>query len=204
MASSLDGKIAAHALESDKARRQYGFTNLDDQEHVRQQLETADAVITGANSLRASGAAWQVLNHKKKFADWIVFTKAGLDPGLRFWNQPNVSRIVVSPQRLSSNTEHHGVENWVYGEDAPGKYVVDRLRLLNYDRVLLFGGGAINKIFYQERLVNELIVTICPIILGSLDAAHLVDPGLDHPVHLSLLSSQAKGNLVFLNYAVTY
>ena len=64
MAASLDGKIAAHSKESDGARRSYGFTNKDDQEFVRQQLLTADAVITGANSLRASGSAWEVKNSR--------------------------------------------------------------------------------------------------------------------------------------------
>jgi len=201
MAASLDGKIAAHTLESDSARRDYGFTNEDDKAYVRQQLETADAVITGANSLRASGATWQVRNHRGRFATWVVMTTKGISADLPFWNQNQVERWIVAP----TSVPMHSNENTraiICGETDPARVAYVALVAAGYERVLLFGGGQINRLFYQSDLVDELRLTICPIIIAGNDAPDFVDRGLPSPKHLTLLSSQPSKDLVFLTYKV--
>jgi 5-amino-6-(5-phosphoribosylamino)uracil reductase len=200
MAVSLDGKIGLHSHESDKARRDYGFTNLEDQEFVRTQLKNADAVITGANSLTASGAAWQVVNHRGRYADWIVFSNDGLDPALKFWQQNEIQRALVSKAPVTNDL--NGVANWCYGNDQPARFVLNKLQELGYENILLFGGGSINRLFYDEGLVDFLKITVCPIIIGALDAACFVNPSLTSPTRLDLISSHVSGNHVFLNYKV--
>lgn len=201
MAASLDGKIAAHSFESDAARRSYGFTNETDKEFVRQQLTTADAVITGANSLRASGATWQVKNHNGKFATWIVLTTKGIDSSARFWSQTEVERWIVSPQPVELFSTQN-VRNLVYGNQHPAKFVAEMAANAGFQRALLFGGGEINRLFYDANLVDELKLTICPIIIGATGASDFVAPGLSHPRHLTLQSSQPIKDLVFLTYKV--
>lgn len=203
MAVSLDGCIGKYALESDGERRSYGFTNMDDREWVREQLVTADAVITGANSLRASGATWKLLNDRGRTPSWIVLTTKGIDAALPFWLQHDVDRILVSPKPVQENLcLQHQVVNWQTGETNPAQYIVERLESSGLHRVLLFGGGAINKIFYEKNLVDYAKLTISPIIVGGIDAPHFVNPGLTHDVKMSLISSVIKGNLVFLNYKI--
>lgn len=201
MAASLDGKIAAHSLESDGARRDYGFTNEDDKAYVRHQLETADAVITGANSLRASGATWQVRNHKKKFATWVVMTTKGISADLPFWQQTEVERWIVSPDKVPLHSETN-VRAVLCGTKNPAQVVYESLAAAGCERVLLFGGGQINRLFYQSNLVDELRLTICPIIIAGNHAPDFVDRGLTSPKHLTLLSSQPSKDLVFLTYKV--
>lgn len=205
MAISLDGRIGKHALESDGQRRSYGFTNMDDREWVRQQLESADAVITGANSMRASGATWRVKNDLGKVPMWIVLTKSGLESDLRFWQQDDVHRVLVSPSTVACTDSATGhIEYWVTGEVSPPRFILEELRRRGLNRVLLFGGGSINKMFYDAGLVDFAKITLCPLIIGAVSAPSFVDPGLSHDVKMELISSVAKGNLVFLTYKIQH
>lgn len=202
MAVSLDGMIGKHALESDLERRAYDFTNMDDREFVREQLLQADAVITGANSLRASGSTWRVLNDRGVNPAWIVLTTRGLDDGLEFWAQKDVRRVLVSPSRVNESAcASHGVENWVY-PDQMVRRIVDRLDQEGLRRVLLFGGGSINKLFYEAGLVDFAKITLCPLIISGVKSPKFIDLGLSKPIHLTCISSVLKGDLVFLTYKV--
>jgi 5-amino-6-(5-phosphoribosylamino)uracil reductase len=207
MAASLDGKIAGHSLESDKARRDYGFTNKVDQDFVRSQLQIADAVVTGANSLRASEGAWQVPNHQGRCATWIVLTSRGLDHGLRFWGQDNVEKWIVCPAgnhaaaTVPSHARNVRVIEVPNGNNIP-EYVAKQAEIAGYQRVLLFGGGHVNRLFYAAGLVDELRLTLCPLMLGLPDASNLLAPPLLSPVHFRLQSSNREGDLLFLTYTV--
>lgn len=198
-AVSLDGSIGGKAIESDEERKRYGFTNSEDKEHVRTLLEEADVVITGANSLRSAEKTWEVKNKKGKYVAWYVFSNKGLSQDLGFFKQSKIERTIVSKNPLATGT---GVSNLVYGTEHPAEFLRSHLKSQNIERALLFGGGAINKLFFEKNLVDEVIVTLCPIILSTPDRAHYVNPGLTHPVHLQLESSIKNGNLVFLRYNV--
>jgi riboflavin biosynthesis pyrimidine reductase len=202
MAISLDGMIGKHALESDSERRAYDFTNMDDREFVREQLQQADAVITGANPLRASGSTWVVSNDRGINPAWIVFTTRGLDERLGFWSQKNVRRIVVSPFPVQESLcAAMGVENWIFDEKSLPEFM-KRLDAEGLSRVLLFGGGSINKMFYQNDLVDYAKITLCPLIIAGINSPRFVDLGLTKPSHLRAVSSVLKGDLVFLTYKV--
>lgn len=204
MAASLDGKIAAHPLESDQERRRYGFVNDEDHVHLRTLLEGADAVVTGANSVRAVSGAWAVPNRVTgQFPIWVVLTRRGLEPGLRFFSQSELPRWVVSP-RSAVHRPPAGVVDVAYDEDGqdPAVTVAERLRAAGCETVLLFGGSEINRIFYAAALVDELILTLCPVILATSKATSLVAPPLATPIQLECLSSQRSGSHVFLKYRI--
>ena len=202
MAISLDGMIGKHALESDSERRAYRFTNMDDREFVRDQLRQADAVITGANSMRASGSTWRVLNDRGANPAWIVFTTRGLDEGLEFWKQSDVRRVLVSPFPVQKDLcAASGVQNWVISENELGSFK-SLLEGAGLNRVLLFGGGAINKLFYENGLVDFAKITVCPLIIAGVSAPKFVNLGLQDPVHFRAISSVLRGDLVFLTYEI--
>lgn len=202
MAISIDGMIGKHALESDLDRRAYGFTNMEDRNFVHDQLQQADAVITGANSLRASGSTWRVLNQHGRYPAWIVFTTRGLDEGLEFWQQREVRRVLVSPVPVQEEMcKAHGVENWTINENNLSA-LISKMDSLEMRNVLLFGGGHINKLFYENGLVDFAKITLCPLLIGGVNSPHFVNPGLSHLVHFSLVSSVLRGDLVFLTYKV--
>ena len=203
MAASLDGKIAGHSLESDRERRDYGFTNKADQEFVRHQLTTADAVVTGANSLRASQGAWQVPNQKGRCATWVVLTRAGLDPSLRFWGQSEVPKWIVTPAPdlvIPADPANRLIV--IPPTENPAPLIAKELKDAGYEKILLFGGGHVNRLFYEAGLVDELFLTLCPLMLGTPAASSLLAPPLSKATHFRLVSSNNVGDLVFLNYTV--
>lgn len=203
MASSIDGRIGLSSNESDEDRRAYGFTNMEDREFVRSQILTADAVMTGAQSMRASGGAWWQKNDRDQFPRWYVFSNRGLEEKLEFWKQSDIPRTIVSEALSSKETFCDQTVDLIHSsaKNIVTEAVRDAERR-GFEKVLLFGGGFINKIFYEANLVDELMLTLCPKILGSLQSPDLVTPTLSSPVTLSLLSSHASQSHVFLHYKI--
>ncbi len=201
MASSIDGFIASEQLEPDERRQATGFTSEEDHEFVRKQIKGADAIITGAQSMRASRGAWEQKGRNDKYPHWVVYTNSGLDDGLAFWDQKHIPRTLASSRPVEI-LQGSGVQNLTYGEQLPGISVIEHLKTQGFEKVLLFGGGDINKIFYNENLVDELKITFCPVIIGRSDAPRFICPPLEVPVKVRLLSSQVVDNFVFLHYRV--
>ncbi len=202
MAVSLDGRIASQPGERDSARRALGFTNDDDRAHIEALVRSADAVIVGSSSVQASAGVFEVVNDRGVSPVWVVPTRAGLAADARFYRQTIVSRWLVSPAALGNVPSSAGVRQLVYGGEPMGRFIVRELAAAGHSRVILFGGSEINRHFYQEGLVDEVILTVCPLILGAENAVPLVSPPLTLPVSLALVASQPKGNLVFLTYTV--
>ncbi len=203
MASSIDGLIGLSEQESDEQRHAYGFTNMDDREFVRSQLLAADAVITGAQSMRASRSAWSQKNAREQFPHWYVLSRRGLEAELEFWRQRQIPRTVVLAAKSSAASFPDPlVGKLVATEDSIANAVVEDAKCRGYETVLLFGGGQINNLFYQAGLVDEIKLTVCPRILGRVGAPHLVNPGLEQPVSLELLSSHVSRSHVFLHYRI--
>lgn len=201
MAVSLDGKIGLHHDESDADRRAYGFTNEEDRANVAMLLEDADAVVTGGQSLRAGGV-WNIRNKKGKAVAWVVATQAGIAESHDFWKERQIPRWLVTSRRNFPFDPKTGVQIFEYGDANVAASIYRLLEKEGFEKVLLFGGGEINRLFYREDLVDELVVTICPIILGSAGAAQFVNAGLSNPRNLQLLTVRNAGDYLFAKYRV--
>jgi riboflavin biosynthesis pyrimidine reductase len=203
LAMSTDGAIAQSPTERDVDRKTFGFLDKEDREHVIRLLKNADAVISGASSIRASGGAFEVVNEKGVSPKWFVLTENGLPSGLKFFQQRDIDRYLVSSQKLESIPDHLGsVTNISYETQHPAEFIVDQLKDKKCSNVLLFGGSSVNRLFYQKGLVDFLELTICPVIFASNTAVPLVAPDLPEPLKLTLETSHSSGNLVFLKYRV--
>jgi 5-amino-6-(5-phosphoribosylamino)uracil reductase len=202
MAVSLDGRIASHPGERDEARHQLGFTNDDDHAHVLALLRATDAVIVGSASLMASGGAFVGPNDRGVQPIWAVLTNRGLPEGAPFLAQAEVPRWIVSQDPLALPAHTGNVHTITCAAESPAWVVAKALADAGVERALLFGGSEINRLFYAAGLVDQLILTVCPVILATQAAVGLVAPTLPAPVKLTLLASQPQGNLVFLTYNV--
>jgi riboflavin biosynthesis pyrimidine reductase len=201
MAVSLDGKIATAPLENDAGRMAVGFGCQADHEFVRLQIETADAIITGANSIRASGGVWDQRRRDGAYPLWVVMSRSGLlDEALHFWEQEAIPRVIVSREPVLKQAPN--VEYLSFAAHRPAKFLVDTLKARGCENVLLFGGGQINQIFYEEDLVDDLKLTLSPVIVGRSDAPEFVCPTLSSPKQLTLRSSQLRDNHLFLHYSI--
>ncbi|NRA43758.1 MAG: dihydrofolate reductase family protein [Oligoflexales bacterium] len=203
MAVSIDGKISAHAGESDGERMQSGFINEDDHNLVEHELKQADAVIIGADTLRASGRIWALKNHQNVFPPWYVFTSKGFDSNLPFWKQNAIERVLVTPKPFSREEHwHESIKSIAYEDHSPATFVYNHLKGRNIEKIILFGGGHVNTMFYQEGLVDALQLTIAPMIIGKKYSSSFISPHLSESIDLKLESSQVSKNHVFLRYTV--
>lgn len=199
-ALSLDGSIGSNSIESDEERLNYGLTSKEDQARVRKLLETSDAVITGSSSLISAGSAWDIKNQKGNNVSWYVYTNKGIPENLSFNNQEHIKKTIVSHSPLNNFIPKKNFQNICYGENDPAEFLVSVLRAENAEQVLLFGGGKVNKMFFDKNLVSHLEYTFCPVVLGGSSRVNLIESGVEAPCRAKLLHTSVENNHVFLSY----
>lgn len=201
MAASLNGRIAAQAMESDEDRQKLGLSSPVDFQHLCEQIAHSDAIIVGASSIRASGRCIEQAGRGGKFPLWVILARQELPSHLPFWRQTHIPRVIISPTSIvipaSSQVQHVTCTN-----ANPAPFVQQWLAGRKMQQALLFGGGTVNKYFYEAGLVDELKLTISPLLIGGKSCPELIDPAMSQHVHFKLLSSHHSQSFVFLDYIV--
>ncbi|MCG6895391.1 MAG: dihydrofolate reductase family protein [Desulfobacteraceae bacterium] len=57
-------------------------------------------------------------------------------------------------------------DNLVYTDRSPAALLQD-LEAEGYTRALLAGGATVNTLFAREGLIDEIVVTVCPLLFGT-------------------------------------
>jgi 5-amino-6-(5-phosphoribosylamino)uracil reductase len=200
MASSVDGFVAAHSGQTDAERHEQGFSSEADWERLKGHLKGADAVILGAKTMSTADGAVDQTREDGTYPVWFTFTNSGIAAENPFWKQSHIPRIIVSRNPLPMYDNR--VQNLVYGDRDPVAFVMDVLRERGMEQVLLFGGGTINRMFYDAGVVDELHLTLCPLLVGSREGVPLIEPGLTEVTKLTLKSVEPHGDLLFVRYLV--
>jgi dihydrofolate reductase len=97
-----------------------------------------------------------------------------------------------------SRSEHQDNEyvKFINGDVAD---FTDKLKKKDGKRIWLVGGGEIIHSFLQEKLVDEIIITMAPVLIGK--GIHLFKE-LDFDLELSLIGMQQFGQFAELHYTV--
>lgn len=208
LAMSVDGKIANIRREPDKFASRRDFWQLE------KRVAGSAAVLIGAGTLRAHGTTMRVLA-EESIADrrsrglpdqplQIVCSGSGAIPAdLKFFRQP-VPRWLLTTQA--------GAESWRQGDQfqrilvSPGKridwlWTWQQLQSEGIDQLCVLGGAEIATALWQLDLIDELYLTICPVLIGGRSAPTLCDGlGLDNFRWLQLVSCDTTNGEVFLHY----
>lgn len=203
MASSLDGRIGIHDREGDSERQSVGLSSSSDQVHLRKQIESCDAIIVGASSIRSNEECLDHPGRSGKAPTWYIFAKEAIPETFTFWQQTQIPRVLVSPKPLPINPGS-GVENLCFGDADPALFLKDHIEKAGHQTCLLFGGGIINNWFYKHKLIDELCLTLAPVFVGRSHAPFLLAPELPETVKFSLLTSQVQESFVFLKYRILF
>jgi len=216
LAMSVDGKI------SDRGRSPARFGSAADQAHLEAQVAFADAVVFGAGTLRAYGTTMSVRDEALKTERrqrqqqpqpvQIVCSPSGdLDTSMKFFRQP-VPRWLL--------TTGAGAERWRGGDEfdrvwqAPlgaedeidWRQVWAELAERGLERVAVLGGGQLTAALFAAGLVDELWLTVCPLVLGGSASPTPVD-GLGFvsgaAPQLKLRSVKQQDDELFLHYVTT-
>ena len=213
-ACSLDGKI------STVARDPVRFTSRADREHLHALRDQADAILVGATTLRAEdppllpddarARAREQAGRRRLPVRAVV--SASLDvplDGRALARQPD-SPVVLFTADSAPAEARAAAEAAGHEVVTAGVQRVDPLRVLAYlaerhrvERVNLEGGGALNAAVLKADLVDEIWLTLCPVLIGGADAPTPLDGlGLSAPRGVHLLEQRVVDGEVFLHYAV--
>ncbi len=209
LAMSADGKIA------DRHRTAARFGSAQDKAHLEKRVAEADAVLFGAGTLRAYGTTVSVRT-PELLADrqgrgqspqpiQMVCSASGkLDRGMRFFNQP-VPRWLLTGFGAQEGWGMPEFERVIEWDCEDWRSLFNTFETHGIEKLAVLGGGTIAGELFSSGLINELWLTVCPLVLGGVDAPTPVEglgfragegPGLD------LVGVEAIGGEVFLNYIV--
>ncbi|MEG4535210.1 dihydrofolate reductase family protein [Microcoleus sp. D2_18a_D3] len=220
LAISADGKIA------DAVRSPARFGSANDKAHLEQQVAASDAVLFGNGTLQAYGTTMRVISPelvkqreqqgKPPQPVQIVCSRSPqFDPNLRFFQQP-VPRWLLTgqdsrhtalpfPYPMTNSKFDRIIYAKTAGEEIDWIDAFQQLTSFGIKRLAILGGGKLVASVLAAGLVDELWLTVCPLILGGADAPTPVEGEgflADLAPKLELLAVKQVGQEVFLHYRV--
>jgi 5-amino-6-(5-phosphoribosylamino)uracil reductase len=214
LAMSADGKIA------DTRRSPARFGSPVDRAHLEKQIALVDGVIFGAGTLRAYGTTLSVTNiellkirknlGKPTQPVQIVTSACGaISPQLKFFKQP-VPRWLLTTARgaISWQSERSArFDRVLIAENKQGdidwEQGLQQLSELGLEKIAILGGGQLVASLLAADLIDEVWLTVCPVIVGGVNSPTPVD-GLGFSLaefrKLELLALDRVEGEVFLHY----
>ena len=176
LAMTADGKI------SDRQGSAARFGSVNDKAHLEQQISLADGVLFGAGTLRAYGTTMLVssptlLQQRKERrklpqpVQIVVSASADLDPQWRFFQQPVPRWLITIADNEDKWHERQEFERIVTtsvkDSNSCWKTAFQQLFELGLNKLAILGGGELVASLLAEDLIDELWLTVCPLILGG-------------------------------------
>ena len=216
MATTADGKIAS----ANRAVTQLGSRR--DFKPLHKLRATADAVMTGAATLKAQPeitlgpgpARFKKIRRENSLASAplriLVSGTGQLNPKAKIFRTPGVPIIILTTPRMPharrESLARTGAQIYISGKNG-----VDFPRVLEWlkkdwgvKRLLCEGGGRLNASLLAAGLVDELHLTVCPVILGGQAAPTIADGPLANSLSdagkFKLKSMTPAADEVFLVY----
>jgi riboflavin-specific deaminase-like protein len=214
-AITADGKIAP------ASGRYVPFGSRRDQRHLLELRASADAVMAGARTVDAfpvnlgpGPAKYRRLRVRRGLAEYnlrVIVSGAGtIDPRAEIFRHRFSPILILTTGRASKARLRRlravADEVKIFGKEKLNLRAA--LRWLRekwgVKRLLCEGGGELNGALFRAGLVNELHLTICPVIFGGRHSPTLSGgAGVKHlarAVRLQLVSLKKAGGEVFLVY----
>jgi 5-amino-6-(5-phosphoribosylamino)uracil reductase len=175
---TADGKIA------DRDRSPARFGSSIDKSHLEKQIAAVDAVIFGANTLRAYGTILSITNpellairakeQKPLQPIQIVCSASGnLDRNYRFFSQPVPRWLLTTPE---------GAKLWQDNRESFDRLIISKSTIIDWTEILndlfilgikklaVLGGGELVASLLEIDVIDELWLTICPLLFGGNNA----------------------------------
>jgi 5-amino-6-(5-phosphoribosylamino)uracil reductase len=211
LAASLDGKIA------DRDRTAARFSSTADLAHLEAQVAQADGVLFGADTLRAYGTClrvrspqWlQARRHRGAPPQPVQLVCSGrgdLDPQLPFFQQPVPRGLLTTDegaQRWRDRAEFDHILPLLQSPTTDWRSLAQALHRQGLKRLALLGGGTLVAAWAAADLIDEMHLTLCPLLLGGRQAPTPCDgDGVVAAIapRFTLASVRQAGDEVFLHY----
>ena len=214
LAMTADGKI------SDRHNSAARFGSANDKAHLEQQVALADGVLFGAGTLRAYGTTMsvsnpQLLEQRKERSQQpqpvqiVASASADLDPQWHFFQQPVPRWLITIAENEAKGRASSKFEQVIAtrGKDTKidWKTAFEQLSELGLNRLAILGGGELVASLLEEDLIDELWLTVCPLILvGNTAPTPVGGQGLIQAEgkKLQLLKVKQVEQELFLHYQI--
>src|SRR5713226_7366590 len=205
-AMSIDGKIATRTGNSELSSRK-------DLLRVHKLRANVNAILVGKHTLMIDDPSLTVKYVKGKNPIRIILDSEGSIKSTSkiIKTCKMIPTIIAVSEKITQKNiirlESRGLEVIKCGQKKIDlKKLLHILRKKNIKRLLVEGGGTTNWSFIKDGLVDEMIITITPYVLGGSSAISLVQgEGFDKISHAPLMKlkkiSRIKNELV-LHYVV--
>ena len=214
-AMTADGKIAP------ASRRFEPFGGPRDRAHLLELRATADAVMAGARTvdldrvnMGPGPVKYRRMRLRRGLAEYnlrVIVSGAGtIDPAAEIFRR-RFSPIIILTSERASRRKLRRLQALADEVKLCGATAIDFEAALRWlrakwkvKRLLCEGGGEVNGALFKAGLVDELHLTICPLIFGGRDAPTLADgAGVEHlaqAARLRLVSMKSYDAGIFLVY----
>lgn len=211
VAASLDGYI------DDATSERLLLSNDEDFDRVDEVRAGVDAILVGANTIRADNPRLMVRSderREKREADGrtatpikvTITTSGDLDPNAKFFATGEVDKVVYTTAAAAPGLTDRLVGSATVvglGETVTPDAVLDDLAARGVHRLMVEGGGTIHTMFLTAGLADELHLVFAPFFVGDADAPRFVNSGNfpQDPSHrMKLAETRQIGDCVLLRY----
>jgi len=202
-AMTLDGKIG-------QRNQKIVLSSKSDKIRVHKLRSKFDAILVGKNTITQDNPLLTVRYVKGKNPIRIILDSRGTikNTSKIIKTAKNVPTIIVTSQ-LVSKRNFSRLKNLPLDVIVCGKNQVDirKLVLILYKKgikkILLEGGGTLNLSFLKNNLIDEIIITVTPFVLGSKNSVNLFEGILKPTKNLlsfKLKKVQKHTDEIILNY----
>jgi riboflavin biosynthesis pyrimidine reductase len=212
MVSSLDGRATI-------AARSGGLSDAADRALFRGMRAITDAVLVGAGTARSEHYGRMIrdpaVRHARKQAGrtaeplaCVVTSRLALDSELPLLNEPEARVVIVTASAASLPPVPAEVQYVrAAGPDGQldlGAALRELLVRLHVREVLCEGGPSLNAQLLAVGLVDELFLSLAPVLAGGEDVLRIVAPSdALAPTRLELEGLLTAESQLFLRYRVT-
>jgi 5-amino-6-(5-phosphoribosylamino)uracil reductase len=215
LAMTADGKIA------DVTKSPPTFSSNRDYAHLEAQIADADAILVGSGTLNDGGSA--VLVQKPALIQaridrgqplqppQIVCSRSGkIDSQLPFFSQPTERWLLTTKSGASDWHARSSFDRVLVCETADGhnldwQAIEKELTELGINKICFLGGSELAASLFAANFIDELWLTVCPVIYGGSMAPTPVSGAGFTPESapkLTLLSVDWIDQEIFLHYQV--
>jgi len=174
-AMSLDGKIATNTGDSELSSKQ-------DKIRIHKLRSKVDAILIGSNTVKRDDPLLTVRYVKGKNPLRIILDSMGtIDQKSQIIKTCKEIPTIVAVSKKASKKNIFKLKKYPLEIIVIGKNQVNIKNLLKYlskkkiKTLLVEGGGTVNWEFIKLGLVDEIIVTITPYLIGGKNAITLVE-----------------------------
>jgi len=216
-AITWDGRI------STVARTPSNFSSSADKKRFLEIRAEGDAVVAGYETVRADTMTMGISDSRLRelrvsrgqaaYPLRVVVSGGGeVDSGLRLFGETFSPVVVYTTQRMPlvvrESLEGCAGLRFSEGERVDVAWMLASLRQeFEVKRVVFEGGGALFASFLRARCVDELCLTLCPVIFGGREGVTLsgtLGEWLPKSVECSLLSMEVLDGECFTRWRLNY